>query len=158
VAGDAPVVGRIIARIVENPATGLFRCGGRHAFECIGGVHRLAAAIGDVRHARGLARAPAYAGPLRVRPGGEVAPADAEIYAVVRNSHIIWTGRVLLDELLELLGTYRTQEEIGRLLVRQQKIEPGSPTTSAGRRIVSRHLEGQAIPPGKVIRIHLAGD
>ena len=45
-AGDATCVGGIVARVMEDPAAGLFGRGVGHAFEWIFGVKGLAAGIG----------------------------------------------------------------------------------------------------------------
>ena len=127
-ARDAPSVGSIVARIVDNPATGLLRCGGGHTLEWISCVNRLAAGIGYVRDCRRTGnRSSTYAGPLRVWPGSKIAAPDAEIHSIIRDSQIRGTCGIHLDELFEPRTADRTKQEVRSLLIGQQEIKPGPP-------------------------------
>src|ERR1017187_5450412 len=106
---DAAGVGGIGTRVVEDPAAGLFRGGLSHTQERIGGVDWLGAGIGYVSDAGGFGNDPAHARPLRVRPRGKIATADAEVHAVIRDPQIGGASGILLDELIEQPAARRTE-------------------------------------------------
>ncbi len=116
-ARNAPRVGGIVARVVDDPAAGLFRGGVGHTLEWISGVEWLAAGIGYVgdrdRPGNG---ATTDARPL-LRPGSKIAAADAEVHTIVRDPQISGAGGILLDELFELRAADRTKQEVRTLLI-----------------------------------------
>src|SRR5436190_18912116 len=78
IARDASRIGSVVARVMNDPAAGLFRCGGGYTLEWILGVEWFAAGIGYVRDcSRPRNGGSTYARPLRIRPGSKIATPDA---------------------------------------------------------------------------------
>jgi len=60
-----------------------------------------------------------------------------------------------LHKLTENPRTDRAKQQVRASLIGQEEVKPGPPASGQSGRIVSRHLEGQAIPASEVIGVHM---